>query len=109
MNTSRRQFLKNSGLVVGSMALLAGPVTVFAGSGDTAGFDLSLLQEAWLKKGLPSPLLYLKEVGLLSLTANVQDASRKDFLAGRLLSVDGLMLSYAESAFLLSASEGFHV
>lgn len=111
MNTSRRQFLKTSGLVAGGMALLAaGPGAALANGMDaTTGINLSLLQNAWLKKGLPSPLIYLKEVGLLSLTSNIQDASRKDFLAGRMISVDGLMLSYAESAFLLSASGGFHV
>lgn len=109
MNTSRRQFLKHSAALAGGVALLASPAAALAHPAENPTVDLSLLQQAWSKKGLSSPLSYLKNAGLLSLSANIQDASRQDFMAGRMLSVDGLMLSYAESAFVLSASGGFHV
>ncbi len=110
MSTSRRQFLKSSLMVAGGAALL--PITTFAQPNDAVacqGVDLSLLQQAWDKSGMPHPLVYLRNSGLMSLSANIQDASKKDFQAGLMLSVDGLMLSHAESAFLLSASGGFHV
>jgi hypothetical protein len=65
------------------------------------------LKKAWKNASLPPVAVYLKEKSLLSPEGNIARAVSDDFRKQKVLSVDGLLLSQTEVAFVLFAKENF--
>jgi hypothetical protein len=63
--------------------------------------DISSLINSWNESFELSPQDYLSNNGMLKRSARLDERSKKDFKENRTLSVNGLLLSQSEAAFLI--------
>ncbi|MCP4258305.1 MAG: twin-arginine translocation signal domain-containing protein [Planctomycetes bacterium] len=101
-NQERRKFLSRTAMAAGGLAI--SPLADLQASVLSDGVkspDYSSIKKAWNKSLSMSPEYYLHSRNLIKADANLDVASKEDFSQGRTLSVDGLMLSQTESAFVL--------